>query len=74
MIEHYFKTVREANQFMGLPKPEHPQLFVHIATRAEDEPQTSCFDEPVSMSTDFYTIGLKEVVAGEICMGARNTI
>ncbi|MBV7337887.1 helix-turn-helix transcriptional regulator [Chloroflexi bacterium TSY] len=69
MIEHYFKTIREANQFVGLPQPEHSQLFVHIATRNEDEPQTTCFDEPLAMSTDFYTIGLKEVVAGEILYG-----
>ncbi|MEM7130507.1 MAG: AraC family transcriptional regulator [Chloroflexota bacterium] len=69
MITHYFNSITEANQFLDLPKPEHPLFFVHVDTRTSDEAQTTTLDEPIALSNNFYSIGFKNVLAGEMQYG-----
>jgi AraC family transcriptional activator of pobA len=53
----YFKTIGEFLEFRGLPKPNHPLFSViDIST-----PMQLHNDEPMSMTKDFYAIGVKRM-------------
>lgn len=69
MMTHYFDTIAQATQFLGLPEPEHPLFFVHIDTRSSDEAQFTMLDEPISVSSNFYSIAFKRVLEGEMQYG-----
>lgn len=69
MITHHFDTIAESNKFLNLPEPEHPLFFVHVATHDSHEAQTTYFDEPTTLSNDFYIISLKQMIEGEMHYG-----
>ena len=68
MHTHHFSNIAEFSQFSGWPAPEHPQLNVFSTEIAVDADE-NCFDEPVTISNDFYTISLKKIISGEILYG-----
>lgn len=67
MKTRHFTKVAELNAFMGLPAPEHP-LFSVTSFNSLTE-TVSCIDTPTLISTDFYTIALKNVLSGEMQYG-----
>ena len=69
MITHHFDTIAKANKFLNLPEPEHPLFFVHVTTYDSNEAQTTYFDEPTTLSNDFYIISLKQMIEGEMQYG-----
>ena len=69
MNTHHFSDLAEFNQFFGMPAPEHPLLSVVSTEPSVDEFTASCFDEPIMVSNDCYTISFKKIISGEISYG-----
>lgn len=69
MITRYFDTIAKANQFLGLPEPEHPLFFVHVDTPNSDKAQRTTVSDPITTSYNFYTIAFKRVLEGEMQYG-----
>lgn len=69
MKTHHFSDMADFCQFLGWPAPEHPQLSVLLTEISPDEVKPVCFDEPLTLSNDFYTIGVKNVISGEMLYG-----
>jgi len=69
MKTYHFNDIAELSRFSGWPAPEYPLLSVFSTEVSTDEVEQTCFDEPLTLSNDFYTIGLKNVIAGEILYG-----
>ena len=68
MSTNHFSDMTEFSQFFGWPAPEHPLLNVFSAETAVDA-EENCFDEPITISNDFYAISLKKIISGEILYG-----
>lgn len=89
MVEKkHFSSLHEYHQFFGLPAPEHP-LFSIVSMESEDLEALSCPDVEMEVSSDFYSISLKQIYEGEIhygrtkydfqngsliCVGPRQTV
>ncbi|MBV7337883.1 helix-turn-helix transcriptional regulator [Chloroflexi bacterium TSY] len=69
MNTHHFNDITEASRFLGWPAPEHPLLNVFSIEASANDGEQVCFDEPTTISNDFYTIALKNVTAGEMLYG-----
>ena len=69
MNTYHFSDIAEFNQFLGAPDPEHPLLSVVSVEPPDGETIRTCFDTPITISDDFYSISLKTVVSGEIMYG-----
>ncbi len=60
----HFKNLHDYHEYLGLPKPEHPLISV-VAIKAG----TTCVNDQVEISTDFYGVSLKHIFEGEIHYG-----
>ena len=69
METHHFSDIADYHEFSGLPAPEHPLLSVSSFNRANDEGVIECYDRPVTISNDFYSISLKHVISGNVLYG-----
>lgn len=69
MNTHHFSDIAELSQFLGWPAPEHPQLNIFLNEISTNDVEQACFDEPITLSNDFYTIGVKTVIAGKMIYG-----
>ncbi len=66
-----FNTISEFHEANDLPAPENP-LFSASYTKKSDDEIKNCQesqDEPVSITNGFYSISLKNIIAGEITYG-----
>ena len=66
-IKH-FSDLTEYHQFLGLPAPEHP-LFSILSIDSQEDNIVQCANFNTTFSSDFYSISLKHVTAGEIFYG-----
>ena len=71
MNTSHFSDIAEFSQFLGWPAPEHPLLNV-FSTEIAVDAEENCFDEPITISSDFYAISLKKIISGEILYGRTN--
>ena len=69
MKKVHFTDIAENNAFFGFPAPEHPLFFINTFVQDNPTDTTKCFEEPLQISTDFYSISLKTIVSGEIIYG-----
>lgn len=69
MKTYHFSDIAESNKFSGLPAPEHPLLSVVTVEPADGEAIVACYDTPVAISRDFYSISLKHVISGDVLYG-----
>lgn len=71
MTHHTFNSISGFHEHFGLPEPENP-LF-SIAHRVFSNETVNCdtapLEEPVSITANFYTIGLKNIISGELIYG-----
>ena len=68
MTKFHFNTIAEHNEALGLAKPEHPLICVaHVRSEQIGAP-IECHDD-ITLSSDFYSISLKKIIAGEIFYG-----
>ena len=70
MKELVFKNITEMHANNGLPEPENPK-FSALHTVGSDGEERGCEEdaEPVSLTCDFYSISLKNIIAGEVVYG-----
>ena len=68
MQTHHFRDITEAHRFLGWGPPEHP-LFSVVSMSLSGASKRACFDEPMALSNNFYSISLKNVISGEIRYG-----
>ncbi len=63
----HFTDLTEYHKYLGLKAPEHP-LFsvVSISSKKTD---STCADLDIALSSDFYSISLKNIISGEIFYG-----
>lgn len=65
----HFSDLAEYHKFAGVPAPEHP-LFSVVVTKPKEEGDTvSCPDTELAISSDFYSISLKNIISGELFYG-----
>ena len=64
MKKLHFSNLHDYHQYLGIKAPEHPMISI-ASTKAD----ISCITEEVELSTDFYAISLKHIIAGEIHYG-----
>lgn len=63
----HFSDLAEYHKFMGLEAPEHP-LF-SVVSISSQEIEVKCADLDITLSSDFYSISLKNIISGEIHYG-----
>lgn len=66
--KYHFDNLTDYHGFLGLPAPEHPLFSIGTLTSDTTE-AVYCLNEDVEISTDFYSISLKHILAGEIHYG-----
>lgn len=70
--KHHFDNLTVYHEFLGLPTPEHP-LFSIITLKSDTtDDEIQCINSDngdVEFSSDFYSISLKHILAGEIHYG-----
>lgn len=70
MMKHHFSSIAEHHKALGLSAPEHPLISVaHISSTGPDSIIACSDHENLTISTDFYAISLKEIIAGEVVYG-----
>lgn len=69
MEKHHFSNIAEFNKFIEKPAPEHPMLGFHEYFSSEDFSNVCNINEPVCISTDFYSISFKKLISGDIHYG-----
>lgn len=65
----HFADLAEYHTFLGLAAPEHPLFSVASVTSTLDSELPGCAGHDVALSSDFYSISLKHIIAGEIFYG-----
>lgn len=65
----HFSDITEQNAFLGIAEPEHPLLSVASFHSNINNDMTSCADNDFTISSDFYSISLKNIISGEIFYG-----
>ncbi|MCV6636420.1 helix-turn-helix transcriptional regulator [Candidatus Albibeggiatoa sp. nov. NOAA] len=67
-MKKYYASITEHNRDLGFPEPEHPLFsIVHVKSKKPDG-LLSC-KEDCTVTTEFYTISIKKIIAGEIFYG-----
>lgn len=70
MQELVFKTISDFHAYNGMPEPENPLFSASSYTGKKNDTQT-CDEgeEEISLSCDFYSISLKNIISGELVYG-----
>lgn len=70
MQELVFKSISDFHAYSGTPEPENPLFSASHTTVKEDQTQ-SCDEthEDISLTCDFYSISLKNIISGELLYG-----
>ncbi|MCG8672433.1 MAG: helix-turn-helix transcriptional regulator [Pseudomonadales bacterium] len=68
MEKIHFSSIAQHNEALGFPNPEHPLFCVLHTTSDSTQSILSCDNESV-ISTDFYSISIKNIISGEIFYG-----
>jgi len=66
--KQHFDDLTAYHRFLGLPNPEHALFSVTNMSSAKST-DTSCASPDLTLSSDFYSISLKHITAGEIFYG-----
>lgn len=64
----HFSNLHDYHQFLGIPAPEHP-LFSVVSLQSDTTDEVSCPDTDLEITNDFYSISLKQILAGDIFYG-----
>lgn len=68
MSKYHFSSIEEHHKTVGFRLPEHPLFDVIRISSDEVNQELTCQSE-LTISTDFYSISLKNITAGEIHYG-----
>lgn len=64
----HFSNLHDYHQYLGIEGPEHP-LFSIISMQSDKAEELDCSGDGFEISTDFYSISLKQIIEGEIFYG-----
>lgn len=68
MSKYHFSSIEEHHKALGIRLPEHP-LFDVIRLSSSDVAEELTCQSELTISSDFYSISLKKITAGEIHYG-----
>ena len=68
MKKYHFKSISEQSAAFGIRPPEHPLFDVIRLDSAVEGGEIVC-DDSFSISSEFYSISLKQITSGEILYG-----
>ena len=70
MKELVFKNITEFHAYNGMSKPENPLFSAsHAVGKEGDEESCDKDNEPISLTCNFYSISLKNIISGELVYG-----
>ncbi len=70
MKELVFKNISDYHAYNGAPEPENPLFSVsHTVANPDSKECTDDTQEEVSLTADFYSISLKNIISGELIYG-----
>jgi len=71
MTDHHihFRNLTDFTEFMGIEKPEHPHLMVHLSDKTFSNGACDSCRNDISHSSDFYLIAIKNVISGDFHYG-----
>ncbi|MEO1050944.1 MAG: helix-turn-helix transcriptional regulator [Bacteroidota bacterium] len=70
MQELVFNKISDFHAYNGTPEPENPLFSVSSYTGMKDDAQSGYGgDEEISLTCDFYSISLKNIISGELVYG-----
>jgi AraC-like DNA-binding protein len=69
MQKYHFSDITEFNKFIEEPPPEHPMMGFLTHSPGDKHANVFTTGEPLAISTDFYIITFKKIIAGEIQYG-----
>lgn len=64
----HFSDLSEYHKFFGLPAPEHA-LFSVLSISSKNADVAKCTSQNIAVSSDFYSISLKQITSGQIHYG-----
>lgn len=64
-----FKTISEFHNYFNLPEPENPLFSITHTVYDKHTCESTILDEPMSITSQFYNISLKNIVSGELVYG-----
>lgn len=65
-----FKNISQFHEYFDIEKPENPLFsIIHHMNDENNNCESVPLDEPVSITNQFYTIGLKNIISGDISYG-----
>lgn len=67
--KYHFDNIHDYHEFLGLPSPEHPLFSISTVNTDTTDRMGCSIDDDIEFSTDFYSISLKHIIAGEIHYG-----
>lgn len=68
MKKYHFSSIAEHNRTFGFAEPENP-LFCVLQTNSRTNNQVLSCEDDFVVSSDFYSISIKNITAGEIVYG-----
>ena len=69
MEKIHFSDLSEYHDFLGLAAPEHPLFSVLVMVPLEEDGAMECESKEFALSSDFYSISLKNIISGELFYG-----
>jgi len=69
MKKYHYASIADYNKAQGFPPPEQPLLCVSRVSAKQGSSLACTSDEELVISTDFYSISIKQIIAGEIFYG-----
>lgn len=65
----HFSTIADFNEFMQVPKPNHPMVSVCQVSDSAPNGDYICSQTGVTFSNDFYMIAVKNIISGDFHYG-----
>lgn len=66
----HFKNIEDLHRHFGVEKPENSLFSIlHKATEVEESCVSTPLEQAISITNDFYSVSLKNIVAGELSYG-----
>lgn len=70
MKKLHFKNIEDLQNYFGVGKPENPLFSIlHKKTEVDESCVSTPLEESISITNDFYSVSLKNIVAGELTYG-----
>lgn len=70
MVKLHFKNIEDLHSYFGVERPENPLFSIlHKETEVEESCVSTPLEQAISITNEFYSVSLKNIVAGELSYG-----